>query len=52
MTANCESCGATILIVLDEDEEMEMRFVSTDSSGRAIYSIDIVPKEKRRKRNE
>lgn len=43
MTANCEKCGAELMVVLDADERIELRFVSTDASGRAIYVVDVVP---------
>ena len=51
-TANCENCGAPILIVLDEEEEIELRFVSTDSSGRAIFSIDVIVRNQNKPRKK
>lgn len=51
-TANCEICGSPLLIVLDEDEEMELRFVSTDPSGRAIFQIDITVRDQNKPRKK
>lgn len=42
MNANCENCGAAVLVVLDDQEKIELRFIGADSSGRAIYAVDVV----------
>ncbi len=54
MTATCESCGKEMMIVLDEDERIELRYVSADSAGRGIYVVDVVPKHPapRRRKDE
>lgn len=47
MTATCEKCGTEMMVVLDATEKIELRFIGTDASGRAIYVVDVVPVDRR-----
>jgi hypothetical protein len=33
-----------MMVVLDEDEQIKVRFVGQDSEGRGVYVVDVVPK--------